>query len=526
MMAMLIVSLLVVLPLLSDGSEGAPVTDVAVALSPGSEGELKLYSGESGGVILHFVNKNVSTVRFVELNSTVLDPRLSYSIYNEEHVLLSPEFIELDPGDDRWLLIQITADSYSGSAGHLQAKFSFDIYDPSDPLGTMAVYDLDVIVNITSGRASENQFNNILGIFTNPFPPPFDVAVYAAAATFLIWLAVSFLISFLLFPKLVMPLIIRDSKKYRNTATKRIQRPLFFILMVYGITLSVAVMGASEFVIRGVETIALIIYILFGALIAWRLFTAILDKLDRRKADKRGDDEPDDSLRPLTEMVAKIAMGMVIVGTIMGVLGLDIMIIATGAGIVGLGISLGAQSTLAQFFSGFTLLINRPFRPGDLVRLDSGTDTLRVINVGFMMTTFKNWANSEIFTMPNQKVVNSTIVNVTAESLTYRIAVLVNVPYDNDVALAKKLALEAMIEHPRILQDGSEETPKARFEEFSDSSLMIRVSGFVDDFEDHRSIAGEIREAIYAKYRENGITIAIPKMDVYVRDHGKGEKKY
>jgi potassium efflux system protein len=149
---------------------------------------------------------------------------------------------------------------------------------------------------------------------------------------------------------------------------------------------------------------------------------------------------------------------------------------------------------------------------------------MKVIHIGFMMTTFRNWANSEIITMPNQMVVSSTIVNVTAESKTYRIVIVVRVSYTADVMLAKTLALEAMREHPRILQDGSEEVPKARFEEFSDSSLTIRVSGFVDDFEDHRSIAGDIRESIFRKYRENDITPAIPKMDIYIkRNDGEEE---
>jgi MscS family membrane protein len=263
-----------------------------------------------------------------------------------------------------------------------------------------------------------------------------------------------------------------------------------------------------------------------GAWIGVKVLDALLEMWEKRAQD---DDEEEydvrDSLTPLLAMIGRIIIGMAATAMVLGVLGFDLMIIATGAGIIGLAISFGAQSTLAQFFGGITLLVNRPFRPGDLIRLDAGTDTLRVLNVGFMITTFRNWANSEIFSMPNQKVVSSTIINVTAESLAYRIIVLARVPYGTDVALAKKLALSAMTEHPRILQDGSEEIPKVRLEEFSESSLTIRVSGFVDDFEDHRSIAGEIRESIYKKYRENGITIAIPKMEVFIRDPHDVEKK-
>ncbi|MCL2317854.1 MAG: hypothetical protein FWC44_02195 [Methanomassiliicoccaceae archaeon] len=52
------------------------------------------------------------------------------------------------------------------------------------------------------------------------------------------------------------------------------------------------------------------------------------------------------------------------------------------------------------------------------------------------------------------------------------------------------------------------------------------MSGFVDDFEDHRVIAGEVRESIYDKYLKKGVTIAIPKMDIYIKDPKDGEKMY
>jgi MscS family membrane protein len=275
-------------------------------------------------------------------------------------------------------------------------------------------------------------------------------------------------------------------------------------------------MGTDEMIISTINSVAMIVYILFSILITWRLLNAFLEMISKRKLEDG--DTTFEELKPLFLMIIKIILGMVMVAAILSAFGLDMMVIATGAGIIGLAISFGAQSTLAQFFSGFTLLINRPFSAGDMVRLDSGTDTLIVLNVGFMMTTFRNWANSEVFTMPNQKVVSSTIINVTADGTSYRIAVHVRVPYGTDVTLAKKLALEAMTEHPRILQDGSEEIPKARLEDFSESALTVRVSGFVDDFDDHRSISAEIREGIYAKYRENGVVIAIPKMDVFIRN--------
>jgi small-conductance mechanosensitive channel len=526
-LAAVVVSLLA-LPLLSDQAAADPYEDragyVVLSLSPNSRGLSDINAGGYVDIYVHMYNEHPSEVRYVEFVS---------EDFARGHVEMPdrPDFnapIELRPsaeeGSQYTLHLRIVADRYLGSVRNVEITFMFVVYDSTAVPITEDYCELTKTVNIFSGRASENQFNKVMGIVNNPFPSPFDIAIYAAAVTLLIWLGIAAFVLFVLLPRIVMPLVIRDSKEGQKDAMKKIKKPLLFIILLYGITVCVAVMGAGEQVVSTVEMLAWVIYILMGVLIVWKMVVAISEMLARRKEETEGEDH-DDSLTPLIMMIIKIIIGMVAVGAILAVLGFDTMIIATGAGIIGLAISFGAQSTLAQFFSGFTLLINRPFRVGDLVRLDSGTDTLRVLNVGFMMTTFRNWANSEIFTMPNQKVVSSTIINVTAESLAYRIIVLVRVPYGTNVSLAKTLALEAMTEHPRILQDGSEEIPKVRLEEFSDSSILIRVSGFVDDFEDHRSIAGEIREGIYTKYRENEITIAIPKMDIYVKDPSGGERK-
>jgi small-conductance mechanosensitive channel len=519
------ISLVIAVPLFSENAEGQlkTVSDVDIGW-PASYDVLDIRAGESKIVPVHLINTSVD-VRYVEVTGS------SFSRGTIE--ILNGPIPKLDGagGDDPdyVLSVKISVNQYSGSVKDIIVGITFLVYY-HDLLTADFVENsvtLNWTVHISSGRASENQHNKIMGFVNNPFPAPFDIAIYAAAATFMIWLGIAVFASLILLPTVIGLVLRKHSKEDNKKLASRIKKELLLLIMLYGVTASVAVTGVSEQAIQTLETVAFIIYILVGLQIVWRIFVAVLDAMQKRKLNGSAmdEDEPDDSMKPLILMIGKIVMGMVAAAAMLSVLGLDTMFIATGAGIVGLAISFGAQSTLAQFFSGFTLLLNRPLRPGDLVRIEMNPDTLRVINVGFMMTTFRNWANSEIITMPNQKVVSSTITNVTAESYTYRIVVLVKVPYTSDVMLAKTLALESMREHPRILQDGTEEIPKVRFEEFSDSSLTIRVSGFVDDFEDHRSIAGEIRESIYRKFKENDITIAIPKMDVYIRHPGSDKEE-
>ncbi|MCL2712078.1 MAG: mechanosensitive ion channel family protein [Methanomassiliicoccaceae archaeon] len=503
------VSLLLAVPLFSDHAEGAEAKNVVYSLSPGSGGVTDIYAGGSIDIHVDLYNKSGS-IRCVEFTGYDFGGKGKVETPDTEGPIV------LQPGEHFVLHVKMTAERYLSSVD-VNVILKFTAYDPSDL--SKQTFDITKTVHICSGRASEDKYNKILGIFDNPLPSPFDAAIYSAAATLAIWICIAALISFALVP-VVMRFVIKDDDEQQ---IRRVRRPLFFMILLYGLTVCVAVMGISEYLISTVEVIAGIIYILFGAAIAWFVYSSIISAWKGRAVNDGR--EHDLSVVPLLMMVGKIIIVMIAGGCILAVLGFDMMIIATGAGIIGLAITFGAQSTLSQFFSGFTLLANRPFRPGDMVRIDGHPETLEVMKVGFMMTTFKNWSNSEIFTMPNSKVVSSTIINITAESLAYRVFVWIRVPYGTDVAKAKELALEAMTEHPKILLDGSEDLPKARLDDISDSSLTIRVSGYADDFKDHGSIAAEIRESIYSKYLNSGIEIAVPKIEVLMRDAEGRETK-
>ncbi|MCL1984308.1 MAG: mechanosensitive ion channel family protein [Methanomassiliicoccaceae archaeon] len=511
--AAIAILLLAAVPLFSDNAEGAdPSVDVKFTFAVGlnDDGHMGLIAGKEKKVNV-IVQNDSGGARYVRFDDVV----------GIDHSEPSKSLIFLDPGRSDVISVTISADKYIGTVGNRDVRFVFEVYDPAVP-EDKGYRELHLTVDITSMRGAENQFNKIMGIWDPFLPEPFDTALYTTVLTLLIWLAIAVLIAYGLFPA-VLQIFFRTAKEKRHLAKKKIQRPILSLIMLYAATVCVHVIGAGEYIISAVEAVVYILFILLGAQIAWRLYVAATDVMIVRAA-RRGR-PPHSSILPLLRMIGKIVIGMVTAGAVLAAIGFDLMIIVAGAGVIGLAISFGAQSTLAQFFSGFTLLITRPFKPGDLVRLNSDPDVLKVVGVGFMTTTFKNWSNSEVFTMPNQKVAASTIVNITAETSHFRVTVLVRVPYGTDIALAKRLALEAMTEHPRIMQDGSEEMPKSRVHDLGDSYLVVRVSGFVDDFEDNGSITAEIREAIYRKYNEFGVEIAVPKMEVEL-DRDDWDKKY
>ena len=92
--------------------------------------------------------------------------------------------------------------------------------------------------------------------------------------------------------------------------------------------------------------------------------------------------------------------------------------------------------------------------------------------------------------------------------------VLVGVAYGLDIQLVKKLLLESATEHPAVL---SSPEPAVIFSNFGASSLDFTLRFWVRHVDLGVSASSEIREAIDRKFREHGVEIPFPQMDVHVR---------
>ncbi len=236
---------------------------------------------------------------------------------------------------------------------------------------------------------------------------------------------------------------------------------------------------------------------------AW-LAARVAARITRRLADRasaRG------AIQNLLASLAKIIVLSLGLFVALGVLKLDktVTSLLAGAGVVGLAIGFAAQDLAANFLSGTLISLRRPFGQGDLIETEGHFGTVERID---LRVTRLRKPTGELVLVPNRLVLESPLVNF-SESGRRRVDLRLGVSYDDDLDLAKRLALEAVEGIDGRLTDRDAEL---FYEEFGDSSINFVVRFWVP-FQRQPDLLGPRSaaiERIKTAFDANGISIPFP----------------
>ncbi len=255
----------------------------------------------------------------------------------------------------------------------------------------------------------------------------------------------------------------------------------------------------------GVAVVAILIVKIISAVLKWYGDTFAA------KTDTTFDDE----FVPLLDRTVKIVVVTLAILIVLDHFGVDIKGLLTVLGIGSLAVALAAQDTLANMIGGFTIMIDRPFRIKDLVKLPDGQRAI-VHEIGIRSSKFLTFDNTLVI-VPNAELVKSTVHNITYPKPMVRIVVDVGVSYDSDIRKVREVMLDEAAKNPEIL---GEPEPQFFFLSFGDSSLDVSLRCHVARAEDHRQISSELREQILERFRVEGIEIPFPQRVITVVKDG------
>jgi MscS family membrane protein len=170
---------------------------------------------------------------------------------------------------------------------------------------------------------------------------------------------------------------------------------------------------------------------------------------------------------------------------------------------------MAAKDTLANMISGFTLMIDRPFRIGDRIQLAAG-QWGDVVDIGLRSTRIKTVDNT-LLIIPNSELCNTTIINLAFPDIRAKGRVNVGVSYGSDIGEVKGILMAVAGEIPEVLSDPQ---PEAFFVSYGESAINMALFFWVNDYSEVFTVTDRINTLIYKRFGESSIVIPYPTRTV------------
>jgi small-conductance mechanosensitive channel len=187
-------------------------------------------------------------------------------------------------------------------------------------------------------------------------------------------------------------------------------------------------------------------------------------------------------------------------------LGISLAPALTAFGVGSLAVALALQDTLSNFFSGVYVILDKPVRPGDFVRVDPGYEGY-VASIGWRSTHLRTLANNLVI-IPNGMLAKAVITNYTLPTPHIASSVRVDVNPDADMAQVEATLAEVARRASELPGVAAEPRPSVSLSPgFVDGVVAFTISYNVISFGDQSVVQHTLRMQIAAALRKAGVAL-------------------
>lgn len=182
-------------------------------------------------------------------------------------------------------------------------------------------------------------------------------------------------------------------------------------------------------------------------------------------------------------------------------------------GTVTLAIGLALKDSFSNLANGILIIINKPFRRGDLIAI--GNIEGKVHNIKLLTVELITFDNVKIV-MPNSAVLNGNVVNYSALAIR-RIDMDFLVAYGSDMDKVEEVLNTLAAEHPQILKSMKTNVYMA---EQSKLGIKYRVRCWVNNG-DYLNVKHSFPRLVYDAFVREGIRLPIPRKGAGLEGEGE-----
>lgn len=204
----------------------------------------------------------------------------------------------------------------------------------------------------------------------------------------------------------------------------------------------------------------------------------------------------------ITQLVV-LSIGLLIA---MQTLNISITPLITAFGVGGLAVALGLQDTMANLFSGVTVLASKKMVPGDIIELEDGKKGT-VTDISWRYTTIKT-PGAHTVVIPNSKLAGETVTNFSQPTTEVSFSVAVRLPFDVNLDEIESVIKDTCYDVLKKQEGASKDhIPVVRFQGFGELGIETKVFLKAENHGAQYAIKHECVKRIHAKLNEMGIQI-------------------
>lgn len=225
----------------------------------------------------------------------------------------------------------------------------------------------------------------------------------------------------------------------------------------------------------------------------------------------------------LRVVLAKVFRALLILAGVLvalSLVGIDLTVLSVFGGALGVGIGLGLQKLASNYIAGFTILLDRSIRLGDMITVDGRTGTVSVVTSRYVVVRSLDGVEAIV---PNETLVTTTVLNLSYSSKDVKVGIPVQISYDSDLELAMRLMVEVATRETRVLRGNL--APVVNVLQFGANGIDLELAVWINDPElGQGNLKTALNIAIWKVFRDSGIKIPYPQREVRVIGGSPAEK--
>ncbi len=182
-------------------------------------------------------------------------------------------------------------------------------------------------------------------------------------------------------------------------------------------------------------------------------------------------------------------------------------LIFSGAGIIAAIIGFAAQAALSNLIAGAFIVIFKPFRVGDYIKLDD-TRVGIVEDITLRHTVINNFENKRLI-IPNSVISTDSVLNHTIQDSNVLSFNNFKLGLRADIDLARSIIQEEAIKLPMVM-DSDSSTIDVRVIDIHESYIHMRAYVWMNEpFQEFRGKCA-LKEAVHKRFISEGVDLPIP----------------